>query len=133
MPKREHVLLLIPYLALWIKTLPAWITFCTTEYVATWEHLLALVLLLINLVLYYWRFRVGVMMTGGILLLTSFHLLTFGFIRSRTSVSITWMGKTGETPPIEAVAFLLLLLWIIIHLVYALKRHIARREELNNQ
>lgn len=123
MPKREHILLLIPYIASWIMSLPTWLTLITAPYETTWQQQLALGLLLVNLAVYYRRFRWGVMMTGGLLLLATGNLLVFTVEKSTTSFWVSVQGREAATPYMQTGPLWLLIFWIIIHLVYTLKRH----------
>lgn len=109
--KKYQLIHAIPFLILFLLVLYTWFIFLSTNYVATWRHYLLLVLVLINLILYYRWFNKAILTTGMILILFTFFLLPpFKEIESAFinigPVSIPW---------IEYWSFLILIIYCSIN------------------
>lgn len=105
----------IPFLIIVLIMLYTWFEIITTEYLATWQHYLTMILLIINGVLYFVRFRAAVLFTGIVLLLASFNLLTFYTITKTTSIGFNTGGSTIATPGIQWWSLLILIVYVFIN------------------
>jgi|GEM_PF-4603985 len=68
---------LLPFLILLSIAIYASILFLTTQYVLIWRNHLAFALLTLNGVLYFFDFKRAVLMTGVLLILSTFNVIVF--------------------------------------------------------
>ncbi|HVV02906.1 MAG TPA: hypothetical protein VHC96_01735 [Puia sp.] len=112
--KHKQLIRMTPYFIWVLLMLYTWGEILFTEYFFASRHIMALVLFLLNLVLYFVRFNIGVIVTGIAILLGTFNLLalfpdisSFSFyIKLRASISF---------PPIDWRSLLLLILYLMIN------------------
>lgn len=111
---------LIPFLILWILLLGTWFNILKGNYIATLKHQVALLLLTVNLVGYFFRFKLSLILTGVILLLLAFNLLAVSFKIEATSFYLG-IGKLElSTPYMQSWSLLLLILFLCINLKYVI-------------
>jgi hypothetical protein len=108
---KNRIIPSIPFLIISLIVLYTWFEIITTEYIATWRHYVALTLIAINAVLYFVRYKPAVLLTGLILILATFNLLSF-FTIIQTS-GLTIMGVS--TPEIQLKSLLLLVIYCVIN------------------
>jgi hypothetical protein len=109
--KTMKIIRSLPFLALVGISIYTWLTFVTSEYIATVQHIAGLVLTLINLPLYFIRLKIALNFTGAILLFATFNLLAFFPDISYSSFGI---GPI-RTPNIQLSSLLLLIVFLAIN------------------
>lgn len=90
-PKLKRLLHSIPFLIISGIMLYSWIEFVSGKYISMWRHYLALILIAVNAVLYFVRFRETVILTGVLALFVLYwgaeyrfyHRMVFGFPGSK--------------------------------------------------
>jgi hypothetical protein len=95
-----------------------WYVIIATEYCATLRHKTGLVLCLINLIVYFFRFKWGIFLTGGMLILSTLNFLAFFPDIASSSFFIKIGGKRFETPSIQGKSLLLLINYFIFNTRY---------------
>lgn len=123
----KKLIRLVPFFILLVLTVSGWIEILTVTHVAMVRHLIGAGLVLVNIVLYFFSFRTGVLLTGIILLLATINLAAF-------TASITtkqyWFGISEfrlTLPAFQPLALLLLVIFLVFNLKYLLE---AFRKEL---
>jgi hypothetical protein len=116
---------LIPFIILCFIVFNTWILFLTTDYIANWRHYILLALLLINIVLYFTRFKQALLLTGVILILCTFYLLPpFKALES----SFINIGQVS-IPWIEYWSFLILIIYFAINLKLLIEFYLDFKEK----
>jgi hypothetical protein len=108
-PKKRKLLASLPYLIVAAITIHSWYDFYNHRYLPSAVHYVTGVLVAINGVLLAWRFKLGLLVTGGILVFAAFGLLFFLTIRS------SFLTLFGITIPFEGWSFLLFILYTAIN------------------
>jgi len=108
---KKEVIPIIPFIFLTVILSNTWFIIATTNYFATIKHYLGLGLFLMVTLLYAFRWKYGVILTGIFLILASFNVIAiFPVIKSSS-----YFIKIGEvdiaTPFIQWKALLLLILF----------------------
>ena len=124
--KKTKLLRLIPFIILCIMLIFTWNEIITVGHVGRYRHLIAASLFVINIFLYFFSFRYGVLLTGITLLLATFNLAAITYeIRSR-AFFITIAGVEISTPYIQPLSLLVLIVFLVINLKYLInsfKKH----------
>ena len=95
-----------------------WVNILTTDYFATLRHQVALVLVCLNLVLFFLNYKYSILFTGLILLLATFNLLAFFPSIESSAFFIRFGSKEIYAPSIQPRSLLLLLLYLGINFKY---------------
>ncbi|NLR79730.1 hypothetical protein [Chitinophaga eiseniae] len=112
----KRLLNLIPFLILLIFTTVTWIDILAVAHAGKVRHFIGGGLVLINAVLYFFSFRMGVLLTGITLLLAVINLAAF-------TVNITiWQFSIGplKFPVFQPLALLLFSFFLILNSKYLL-------------
>lgn len=112
----KKLLNLIPFLILLAFTIVTWIDILTVTHAGKIRHFIGGGLVLMNAVLYFFSFRVGVLLTGITLLLAVINMVAF-------TISInTWQFSIGSLkfPVFQPLALLLFAFFLILNLKYLL-------------
>ena len=124
--KKTKLLRLVPFIILCIMLIFTWNEIITVSHVGRYRHLIAASLFVINIFLYFFSFRYGVLLTGITLLLATFNLAAITYeIRSR-AFFITIAGVEISTPYIQPLSLLVLIVFLVINLKYLInsfKKH----------
>lgn len=112
--KNKRIILWAPFIILGLIVLYTWFKILTTEYFATLKHQIALGLFLLNFVLYTFRFKYGVLLTGVILVLATFNQIAIYPDIESTSFFIKIAGAEFATPSIQWKTFFLFILYLFI-------------------
>lgn len=91
-----------------------WGKILMTDYFATQKHYAALSACLLNALLYLFRFRYAVLITGLTLLLTTFNQLALFPAIERTSFFVKIGGNELSTPAVNIKSLALLITYLII-------------------
>lgn len=86
----------------------------TTKATFTWMNIVALIIFFINISLFFWDHKIGVLVLGLLLILGLFSLLSFtpGITRSTMT-----FGKTGIDSTITLSFQPEFILWLLIHFI----------------
>ncbi|HEX9513364.1 MAG TPA: hypothetical protein VF939_22895 [Puia sp.] len=108
---KKRIISSIPFLIISLIVLYTWFEIITTEYIATWRHYVALTLVAINAALYFVKYKKAVLLTGIILILATFNLLSFF-----TIIQTSFLGfGSVTTPEIQLKSLLLLVIYCAIN------------------
>jgi len=125
MNMKKRIINSIPFLIVGIIVLYAWVQIMTTEYAATWRQYVALALVGINAVLYFVKFKHAILLTGVILLLATFNLLSFF-----TVVQTSYMRIVNvTTPEIQLKSLALLVIYGVINFNFLVDWYLDVRED----
>ncbi len=127
--KQISILRVTPFLILSIILAYTWYIILTTEYFSTIRHIIALVLFLGNLLLYFFRFRYAVLLTGAILILATFNLLAFFPDIMSTSYFIKIGSVEIATPSIQWKPLLLLVFYCIVNFNFLINLYLDFKEK----
>ena len=86
-----------------------------------WKHILGLILLPINYLLFFWRHKVGVLALGLTLLLGLISLLSYSPVITTTTLS----KEVGDGKLPFFYGQLIFLLWIIIHFILSGRHYVG--------
>lgn len=112
----KQVIKLIPFLILCIQIAYCWYDLLTVEdSFITIKYYLALSLLIINIGIYFWKFEKGLIITGIILLLSTFSLIYITFEVATNSFYIQFGSLKISTPDIHGFSLLLLIGYCIVN------------------
>jgi hypothetical protein len=112
----KKALRILPFAILLVFTVIAWYQILTITHVARIRHLIAGGLVMINIIVYLFSLRLGVLLTGITLLLATINLAAF----TATIVSKQYWLGTLTLPSIQPLALLLLMIFLFINLKYLL-------------
>jgi hypothetical protein len=110
-PRSKKIIATIPFLIVAILGIFTWITFATTEYAATWRQYVGLFMIIANGVLYYFRFKAALLLTGIVLVLATFGLVSFFSVISVWGITLFGVS----TPGINGWSLLLLLAYCVVN------------------
>lgn len=110
----KKYLKLIPFAIVCLLVCYTWFIILTTNKVASWKHNAALAIVSINLVLYFIRFSFGLLITGVLLLLATFNIISLLPETASTSYFIVIAGKEISTPPFQGSSLLLFVLYLFL-------------------
>lgn len=110
----KKLLRLLPFAILFILSALAWIEMLSVTHVAKIRHVICGVLVLINVILYFSSFRMGVLLTGITLFLATINLAAF---TTRITTRQYWIGPM-KFPVFQPLALLLLIFFLIVNLKY---------------
>ncbi|NLR62519.1 hypothetical protein HGH93_30790 [Chitinophaga polysaccharea] len=120
----KKLLKLLPFFILLVFTVITSADILTVTHAGKIRHVIAAALVLVNIVLYFFSFRMGVLLTGITLLLTVINLAAF-------TVSInTWQFWIGplKFPAFQPLALLLFTFFLILNLKYLLTAFGEKKE-----
>lgn len=121
---KNRILPSIPFLIISLIVLYTWFEIITAEYIATWRHYVALALVAVNAVLYFVKYKQAVLLTGIILILATFNLLSFFAI---IQTSCLGFGSI-TTPDIQLKSLLLLVIYCVINFNILLNWYLDMKE-----
>ncbi|MHA4811560.1 hypothetical protein ACX0G9_25920 [Flavitalea flava] len=122
---KNRLLPAIPFLIISLIVLYTWFEIITTDYMATWRHYVALTLVAINAVLYFVRYKPAILLTGLILILATFNLLSFFSITQTAGLTI--MGVSS--PEIQLKSLLMLVIYCAINYYLLINWYLDMKEE----
>jgi hypothetical protein len=127
--KFTSILKATPFLILIIILGYTWCIIMTTDYFATTKHIIALILALCNLVLYFLRFRYAIFFTGIILILASLNLLAFFPDMVSTSYFIKIGNIEVATPSIQWKLLLIFVFYCIVNFNFLINLYLDYKEK----
>ncbi|WP_162903361.1 hypothetical protein [Taibaiella koreensis] len=105
----------MPFVILGVLLIICWFNLLKNNITPTIQHDAALVLFFLNLLIYFIRFRPGLLLTGILLLLATLNIVNI-FAETLTDSLFIGLGRQKLVmPPINGNCFLLLLAYIIIN------------------
>mgnify|MGYP001544669758 FL=1 len=115
---KSRIIRIVPFAIVCVIMAFTWVNILTTEYFATLRHQVALVLVSLNLVLFFFNYKYAILFTGLILLLATFNLLAFFPSIESSAYFIRFGSKEVYAPSIQPRSLLLLLLYLGINFKY---------------
>jgi hypothetical protein len=112
----NKALRILPFAILLLYTVVAWYEILTVTHVAKIRHLIGGGLVLINIIVYFFSLRIGILLTGITLLLATINLAAF----TATIVAKQYWFGPLTLPVFQPVALLLLLIFLVVNLKYLL-------------
>jgi hypothetical protein len=109
------LLRILPFAILFVITAYAWLQFLTTIYFPTLRHHVALALIIINFILYFFRYKFAVLFTGLILILATFNIIAFLPVINIYRVYARLNTSEVHAPIIQSDSLLMLILYLIIN------------------
>jgi uncharacterized membrane protein len=110
---KKKIIQCLPILTLAGILVYTWYIIMTTDYFATLKHQVAMGLFLAALILYFIKFKYGIIFTGVFFILGTFN----GIAIFPTTISSSYFVKIGDTeistPTIQWKSFLLLVLFFV--------------------
>lgn len=129
--KKKEMFQSLPMIVITIVIIYTWFNILTTDYFATLKHQIALALFLINIGLYFIKFKYAIFLSGIFLLLASFNLLAIW----PDIISSSYFMKIGDkeisTPEIQWNTFFILLLYLFCNATYIIDSYVEMKS--NNQ
>jgi len=129
----RKLLLISPYLLVTGITINTWIQFIRGNYIPQWQHWAALVLVVLNGVLYMRSIKRGFLFTGIILILATINLLAF-------FPAISWMfwGSGGSNNAIynlgiQPSSLLFFIIYTVANGNYLADLYVNRKEARANK
>ncbi len=105
----------IPFIIVCLLVLYAWAQIIFTQYAATPVHYITICIVAINVVLYFFRFKAAILLTGAILVLATFNQLSFFAVTQAFGFGINLGNSQWFTPGIQIWPLLLLIVYGIIN------------------
>ena len=122
--KRKKIIQSFPFLIICGIMLYSWGEFPFTKYIATWRHYLALGLVILNAILYFVRFREAIALTGAILIIATFNLLSF-----TTAINTFQLNFLRiSTPDMQLSSLLLLILYGFLNFDFLIEWYLDYQE-----
>ena len=126
---KKNVLRVLPLAVLTVILIYTWILFSiSVDYYPTLRHILGLIAVSLNLVLYFFRFGKAVVLTGLILLAATFNLLAFFPDIDYASFFINIGELQIWTPSIQYKSLLLLIFYCLINFKFLLNLYLDYKE-----
>lgn len=121
----KKIIGLIPFLIICGIVIYTWVEFISTDYVATWRHYLALIAVAINAALYFVQYKKALLITGLILLLATFNLISF------FNDIQTWVFGIGpiRTFPLQLNSLLLLIIYCLANFNFLINWYLDKKQE----
>lgn len=119
--KFKYFLDFIPLVILAVSAIILLYKVASSNTVLVWKHIVALIVLPINFLLFWWRHKIGVIGLGFTLIMGMFSVLSFSPQITTTTFSL---GKEGSVIPIfygQAI----FLLWLLIHFVVSGRHYVG--------
>ena len=113
----------MPYLLTVIVLIYTWSVIVTTDYYATLKHQIALILVLINLGIYFFKFDYGIVFTGILLLLATFNFIALFPDIVSSSYFIRIADKEIATPTIQGKSLLLMIVFLVLNFGYLIEMY----------
>lgn len=110
---KKKVIQCIPILTLTGILAYTWYIIMTTDYFATLKHQVAMGLFLVTLILYFVRFKYGIIFTGIFFILATFNAIAIFPVIISSSYFIKIGNIEISTPSIQWKSFLLLTLFFV--------------------
>jgi hypothetical protein len=112
---KSKILLLVILIIIGVHLAFTWTNIIFTEYVATWQHYLALIFFFPLIFFFRYEFKKAVLFTGIYLILGTCNLLALTPFITTNSFGIRIGSLELEMPTFQLYSFLLLLLFFILN------------------
>ncbi len=112
---RSKIVALIPFFGLLVPILYCWHELWANDYIPFFKHIAAIVLILINAIVYLLSFKKGIWMTGLVLLLASFSLIAITTEITESSFFIKMGSLKISFPTINYLSLFLVVLYCVIN------------------
>jgi|GEM_PF-3557669 len=128
----KKILRLSPFIVLCSILVVTWYKVIIQGYPGTIEYYLASGLVVLNLLIYFVRFRYGIMLTGILLSVGLLGILSFYPVKMQTYFGVTIGTVEIRTPDMEISFLLILLLYLVVNANSIWHFMISRREKRSN-
>jgi hypothetical protein len=118
---------LTPFLVIAIILSYTWYVIITNEFFATTKHQIALGIFVVNIAVYFIKFKYGVLLTGLFLILATFNLLALFPEIIYSSFFLGIRGKGFSTPSIQGKSLLLFIFYLILNARYLMDLYFDSR------
>jgi len=126
--KNKKLISAAPFFVWGIVMIYTWVTILVTGYFPTSRHVAAVLLFLLNGVLYFTRFKTAVLVTGTLLLVGVFDLLAFFPEDISSSFSIRIGTVEISTPGVQWKSLLLLLVYFGLNTPFLFSLYLEYKE-----
>lgn len=123
--KTKFTLSIIPFAIIFTLISITWITLIYNNLNPTYKHLLAVILVILNLIAYLKNYLIALGITGIIILLGVFSLISFNVELISNSFTLKIGSLILRTPQLNKYSVLILIIYIIINR-NILKKFISR-------
>lgn len=135
---KKKLIQCIPILTLTGTLSYTWYIIMTTDYFATLKHQIAIGLFLLTLILYFIRFKYGIIFTGIILILSTFNAIAIFPVIISSSYFIRIGDTEISTPSIQWKSFLLLITFFVctggyLSDLYAAYKNKEKKSDVNDK
>lgn len=126
---KNKVISALPFFIISIITLYTCFEIITTDYIATIKHYITFILIAINGIIYFVRYKFSVILTGIILVLATFNLLSFYTVTQTSSVGVNLGSTQLKTPEIQLWSLLILVFYCIINFNLLIEWYVDIKEK----
>jgi hypothetical protein len=109
----KKIFSIVPFLVASVVISFNWYVLIVEGYFLTSKHIFALVLIVLNLMVYFWRYKLALLLTGVILFLSTFDLISFTVTVTRNSYFVRIGSLKISTPSVNLISLFLLALFVI--------------------
>jgi hypothetical protein len=120
--KIKNLLDIVPLIILTISAIILVWTVATTDSAFLWKHIVGLIILPLNYLLFWWRHKIGVIGLGLTLIIGLLSLLSYSHIVTTSTYSI---GKSEDFQIPIFYGQPIFLLWLLIHFVVSGRHYVG--------
>lgn len=113
MKSLKKIFSILPFAAISVIVLINWYTLITEQYLLSNKHIAALILIGINSIVYFFKHRLALLLTGIILVLSTFNLISLTVTVTTTSYFVTVGSLKISSPAIHWLSLLILAIFAI--------------------
>ncbi|ATL49595.1 hypothetical protein COR50_21790 [Chitinophaga caeni] len=118
--KLKRLIRILPFAVVLVLVTIGWWRILNITYLARVRNGIAAILVLINLLMFLFSYRLAILFTGIILLLCTLNLASFTLEIRTESYSLSFGGFSVSTPEFQPWALLLLAVYLVINLRFLL-------------
>jgi len=112
---KTKILRLSPFLVVGVILSVSWFMILTSDLDAGIKQYLGLIIFIVNLLIYFYRFRIGLFVTGLMLLLASFCVISFFSYVSYNQPGIAFDEAKLRLPKIQLPSLFIFILYLILN------------------
>ncbi|MFT3844001.1 MAG: hypothetical protein QM725_03025 [Lacibacter sp.] len=120
--KLKRLLDYLPFLILVIFFIILIVKIATTEYTFQWKHILGLILICINTLLFCYNHRAGVLFLCFVLLVGLLSFMSYD-VRIRTMTYTLGKDENSQTPLFRGQP--IFLLWLLLHFILSFRYYVG--------
>ncbi len=115
MVKQHKLFKILPYIVFSAIISYSWCKLLLNDYIPTVKHILALLLVMVNLGAYFWNYKKGLILTGVLLVIASFSLIALSVEIVSYSAFIKMGGLKVTFPSLNYLALGLFLFYCVVN------------------